>query len=64
MSGIMPPSAVKLSCMALTAPQDAAVVMVAKSAEATMPKRTSLPSMLPPSSPSACRSGLPADSAP
>jgi hypothetical protein len=36
------------SCMALTAPQDAAVVTVANSAEALMPKRTSLPSMLPP----------------
>ena len=40
--------------MALTAPQEAAVVMTAKSAEAAMPKRTSLPSMLPPSRPSAC----------
>ena len=65
MSGIMPPSAVKLSCMALTAPHEAAVVMTAKSAEAAMPKRTSLPSMLPPagSSPSAVRIGLPDASA-
>ena len=47
-SGIMPPSAVKVSCMALTAPHEAAVVITANSAEATMPKRTSLPSMLPP----------------
>ena len=39
--------------MALTAPQEAAVVMTAKRLEATMPKRTSLPSMLPPVSPSA-----------
>ena len=44
----------KLSCMALTAPQEAAVVMTANSAETAMPKRTSLPSMLPPSRPSAC----------
>ena len=43
-----PPSAVKLPCMALTAPQEAAVVTTAKSEESTMPKRTSLPSMLPP----------------
>ena len=50
-SGIMPPSAVKLSCMALTAPQEAAVVTTANSEEATMPKRTSLPSMLPPDKP-------------
>ena len=39
--------------MALTAPQEAAVVITANSAEATMPKRTSLPSMLPPVRPSA-----------
>ncbi len=32
-SGIMPPSAVKLSCMALTAPQEAAVVITANSAD-------------------------------
>ena len=31
-SGTMPPSGVKLSCMPLTAPQLASVVMVAKSA--------------------------------
>ena len=47
-SGIMPPSGVKLSCMLLTAPQLASVVMVAKSALSAMPLRTSLPSMLPP----------------
>ena len=47
-SGIMPPSGVKQSCMALTAPHEAAVVITANSAEAAMPKRTSLPSMLPP----------------
>ena len=32
MSGIMPPSAVNESCMALTAPQEAAVVITANSA--------------------------------
>ena len=50
----------KLACMALTAPQEAAVVITANRAEATMPKRTSLPSMLPPcrSTPSAVRAGL------
>ncbi|MNV55383.1 hypothetical protein D3C71_1476130 [compost metagenome] len=36
------------SCMPFTAPQDAAVVMMAKSEVAAMPKRDSLPSMLPP----------------
>ena len=34
--------------MLFTAPQLASVVTVANSAEAAMPKRTSLPSMLPP----------------
>jgi hypothetical protein len=34
--------------MALTEPLEAAVVAVAHSAELTMPKRVSLPSMLPP----------------
>src|SRR5258707_400438 len=38
-SGIMPPSAVNESCMALTAPHEPAVVMTANSAEATRPKR-------------------------
>ena len=60
MSGIMPPSAVKLSCIALTAPHEAAVVTTANRAEAGMPKRTSLPSMFPPVSPSAFSTGLPA----
>ena len=50
-SGIMPPSAVKLSCIALTAPHDAAVVTTANRALAAVPKRTSLPSMLPPARP-------------
>ena len=51
--------------MEFTAPQDASVVMVAKRAELKMPKRTSLPSMLPDaaSTPNACRRGFPADSA-
>ncbi len=44
-SGTRPPSAVKLSCIALTAPHEAAVVTAANSALAAMPKRTSLPSM-------------------
>ena len=39
---------VKESCIAFTEPLDAAVVAVAHSAELAMPKRTSLPSMLPP----------------
>ena len=34
--------------MEFTAPQEAAVVIVANKAEAVMPKRTSFPSMLPP----------------
>ena len=46
-SGTKPPSAVKESCMELTAPQEASVVTVANRAELKMPKRTSLPSMLP-----------------
>ena len=45
--GTRPPSGVKLSCMELTAPQEAWVVTVAKSAEAATPKRVSLPSRLP-----------------
>ena len=58
--GTAPPSAVKLSCIAFTAPQLAAVVTAANSAEALMPKRTSLPSRLPaaPSTPSAVSRGL------
>ena len=66
-SGTAPPSGVNESCIAFTAPQDAAVVMVANSAEAAMPKRASLPSMLPPgcsalatgSTPSAASCGWP-----
>jgi len=48
MSTIMPPSGVSESCMVLTAPQLASVVMVEKSEDWETPKRTSLPSMLPP----------------
>ena len=47
-SGTIPPSGVNESCMPFTAPQLASVVVVAKSAVDAMPKRTSLPSMLPP----------------
>ena len=65
--GTAPPSGVNESCMPMTAPQDAAVVMAANKAVAAMPKRASLPSMLPPgcvalalwSAPSAASSGLP-----
>src|SRR4029077_2185850 len=46
MSGIIPPSAVKESCMALTAPHEASVVMTAKSEEATTPKPPLLASLL------------------
>ena len=50
--GTRPPSGVNESCMELTAPQEASVVTVANRAERAMPKRISLPSMLPPLSPS------------
>ncbi len=46
--GVSPPMAFSESCMPLTAPQDAAVVTVANNEVAAMPKRVSLPSMLPP----------------
>src|SRR6516165_6722266 len=46
--GIMPPSGKRLSCMLLTAPQEASVVIVVKREESVMPNRTSLPSILPP----------------
>ena len=57
----MPPSGVKESCMALTAPHDAAVVTAANNPESAMPKRASLPSMLPSegSTPRCVSSGLP-----
>ena len=44
--GTMPPIGVKLSCMALTEPFEAAVVNAAHSDESVTPKRVSLPSML------------------
>ena len=56
------------SCIAFTAPHDAAVVIVANNDEATIPKRTSLPSILPLTSaavsPDTCdvNQGLPASS--
>ena len=70
-NGIMPPMGVRLSCMVLTAPQEASVVTVVKSAELAMPKRISLPSILPPgwsalgvmSMPSFAKAGFPAPSA-
>ena len=70
-SGTRPPSGVNESCQPLTAPQLASVVTVAKSAVLAMPKRTSLPSMLPPgdsavavwSAPAAVSIGLPRASA-
>ncbi len=46
--GTSPPSGVNESCIAFTAPHEAAVVMVANRPLAAMPKRVSLPSMLPP----------------
>ncbi|OPY16502.1 MAG: hypothetical protein A4E69_00213 [Syntrophus sp. PtaB.Bin138] len=51
--------------MAFTAPQEAPVVTAAKRAELKIPKRTSLPSMLPPagSTPREIRWGFPAVSA-
>ena len=67
-SGTRPPSGVKLSCIAFTAPQLASVVTVANNADWTIPNRTSLPSMLPPgcvsvaadSTPRRAMTGLPA----
>ena len=58
-SGTRPPSGVKLSCMLLTAPQEASVVTVANRAELAIPKRTSLPSMLPPACASPARMSTP-----
>ena len=69
--GTNPPSGVYESCIELTEPFEAAVVAVAQSAESASPKRTSLPSMLPPGfvsleiwfTPNAPIFGLPDDSA-
>ena len=44
-SGTAPPSGVKLSCEAITAPVEVPVVEAAKRPEAAAPKRTSFPSM-------------------
>jgi hypothetical protein len=56
---------VKLSCIALTEPFEAAVVAVAHRAELAAPKRSSLPSRLPGvgSTPRVVSTGLPASSA-
>src|SRR4029077_9446237 len=70
-SGTRPPMGVKESCIEFTQPHDASVVIVAYSAEFAIPKRTSLPSMLPPglvadamtSTPRAAWIGLPRASA-
>ena len=48
--GHIPPIGVKLSCMQLTEPFDVPVVDAAHSPHVAGPKRTSLPSMLPPTS--------------
>ena len=45
-----PPGAVNESCMELTAPVDVPVVAAPNSADAAVPKRTSLPSIAPPAS--------------
>ena len=64
-SGTNPPTGVKLSCMELTAPQEASVVIVANKAELKTPKRVSLPSMLPSvwTTPFLYKLGLPSASA-
>ncbi len=51
------------SMAALTAPHDITVVSAANSDELAMPKRCSLPSMLPPVRPARCWAGEPCDSA-
>ena len=62
--GTIPPSAVKESCMALTAPHDAAVVTTANRLLARMPNRLSLPSIFRLlSAPRLSRCGLPRVSA-
>src|SRR5437016_4991890 len=47
-SGTAPPSGTKLSWAQFTAPADVPVVLAAKRPQDAAPKRTSLPSMLPP----------------
>ena len=49
--------------MELTEPLEAPVVNTAQTVDSAVPKRTSLPSMLPPLTPRACISGLPDASA-
>ncbi len=49
-SATPPPGAVNESCIELTAPVDVPVVAAPNSAEAAVPKRTSLPSIAPPAS--------------
>ena len=69
--GTSPPMPVSDSIAALTAPHEVTVVTAAHSVEFAMPKRTSLPSMLPPVEPSiapvwmpaACWAGVPCSSA-
>ncbi|MNP30119.1 hypothetical protein D3C76_1231780 [compost metagenome] len=63
--GVMPPSGVSVSCILLTLPVVAAVVTEVNSEDCGIPKRTSLPSMLPceDSIPSALIAGLPLVSA-
>jgi hypothetical protein len=65
-SGTAPPSGVKLSWDAMTAPADVPVVDAAKSPEAAAPNRISFPSMFPRPvlAPCASTSGLPAISKP
>ncbi len=60
-SGTAPPSALKLSCIELTAPVEVPVVAPAKSADHAMPKRCSLPS-IEPSGPAAAESSAQAAS--
>src|SRR5258708_12897037 len=64
--GKRPRNGVKESCIAFTSPQEEYVVIVAKRAEFVIPKRTSLPSILPFAglTPSAVTCGLPAASQP
>ena len=66
--GTAPPMPVSDSNAALTAPHDVTVVTAVHSAEFAIPKRCSLPSMLPPVEPSmrgtpACSAGEPCCSA-
>ena len=55
-SGSMPPRGLRLSCMAFTEPFEAAVVVIAQSMLAAVPKRLSLPSIGAPCSIGNCAS--------